>query len=102
CRDSTLSLHSFPTRRSSDLSLIGSYSGLSGTSQQIGPFEGNTIFYWRVDATNNFGTGSWSTARSFTTGPAPVPAAPTLTQPPNGDRKSTRLNSSHEWISYAV
>src|SRR5438105_12075468 len=23
-------------------------------------------------------------------------------QPPNKDRKSTRLNSSHEWISYAV
>src|SRR5438105_12160050 len=22
--------------------------------------------------------------------------------PPNRDRKSTRLNSSHEWISYAV
>src|SRR5438105_11378226 len=23
-------------------------------------------------------------------------------EPPAGDRKSTRLNSSHEWISYAV
>src|SRR5207247_3331359 len=23
-------------------------------------------------------------------------------EPPGGDRKSTRLNSSHEWISYAV
>src|SRR5438105_7515103 len=25
-----------------------------------------------------------------------------MTRPPDLDRKSTRLNSSHEWISYAV
>src|SRR5438105_10800466 len=25
-----------------------------------------------------------------------------IEEPVNGDRKSTRLNSSHEWISYAV
>src|SRR5438105_5490818 len=30
-----------------------------------------------------------------------VPLAAELA-PDNGDRKSTRLNSSHEWISYAV
>src|SRR5438105_6032607 len=32
--------------------------------------------------------------------PPPPPAARAL--PGEGDRKSTRLNSSHEWISYAV
>src|SRR5207247_9899145 len=34
-------------------------------------------------------------------GPATVPD-PSLTRRCVGDRKSTRLNSSHEWISYAV
>src|SRR6266536_4832057 len=32
-------------------------------------------------------------------GPAPARGVPGC---PAGDRKSTRLNSSHEWISYAV
>src|SRR6266536_4801313 len=34
----------------------------------------------------------------------PAIAVPTWVGPPfmNADRKSTRLNSSHEWISYAV
>src|SRR6266536_4177588 len=40
------------------------------------------------------------------TGPPPPPVADLSWQrPPDrgvGDRKSTRLNSSHEWISYAV
>src|SRR5438105_8207087 len=38
--------------------------------------------------------------------PSPPPAArttpPPLPAPARTDRKSTRLNSSHEWISYAV
>src|SRR3982751_6978102 len=36
--------------------------------------------------------------------PAPVPArgGPDRTGPPRADRKSTRLNSSHDQISYAV
>src|SRR5438105_7877832 len=30
------------------------------------------------------------------------PTGPPATEPVHVDRKSTRLNSSHEWISYAV
>src|SRR6266536_5488576 len=30
----------------------------------------------------------------------PQPAAPVAPAAPRADRKSTRLNSSHEWISY--
>src|SRR5207247_11273995 len=42
---------------------------------------------------------SWS----FTTGVIPDTTAPTVSATvPAKDRKSTRLNSSHEWISYAV
>src|SRR5438105_12335009 len=55
-------LHSFPTRRSSDL---GSFAPRPRPRASASP---------------------WPTA------PARTPA----------DRKSTRLNSSHEWISYAV
>src|SRR5438105_12691010 len=32
----------------------------------------------------------------------PIPPPPTENTDPQLDRKSTRLNSSHEWISYAV
>src|SRR5215207_10930542 len=35
-------------------------------------------------------------------GPAPPAADGRGRGDPPGDRKSTRLNSSHEWISYAV
>src|SRR5438105_6865051 len=35
-------------------------------------------------------------------GRADRPGAPAQARPADGDRKSTRLNSSHEWISYAV
>src|SRR2546427_8000813 len=36
------------------------------------------------------------------TPPPPAPAHPPSRIPPPGDRKSTRLNSSHSQISYAV
>src|SRR2546428_7277379 len=40
---------------------------------------------------------------SLTTTPASAPAAPPAAcRPPPRDRKSTRLNSSHDQISYAV
>jgi len=39
-----------------------------------------TKYYWRVDAKNNNGTGSWSTVWNFTTA-ASAPSAPILTSP---------------------
>src|SRR6266536_5819692 len=39
--------------------------------------------------------------RSLLPSPGYWPRPPSL-RPPGTDRKSTRLNSSHEWISYAV
>ena len=41
-----------------------------------------TKYYWRVNATNNNGTGSWSVIWNFTT--VSPPAAPQLISPPNG------------------
>src|SRR5438105_11556034 len=64
-------LHSFPTRRSSDLGRIRGMYGLPS-------------------CTSCAANGTSISQRM----PEPTRAT--------ADRKSTRLNSSHEWISYAV
>lgn len=43
----------------------------------------NTLYYWRVNATNAGGTGQWSSVWNFTT-QIQAPSAPTLIAPPNG------------------
>ncbi|MBI3365890.1 MAG: hypothetical protein HY033_13410, partial [Ignavibacteriae bacterium] len=54
------------------------YSGITGTSQQVGPLGTLTTYYWRVAAVNTIGTGPYSSVWSFTTAPPPVPPTPTL------------------------
>lgn len=44
----------------------------------------NTIYYWRVSASNWAGTGPFSTVWNFRTVISPPVAAPTLISPPNG------------------
>ncbi|MFA6979388.1 MAG: FISUMP domain-containing protein [Ignavibacteriaceae bacterium] len=55
---------------------------LTATSKQITELSGLTQYYWRVSATNNFGTKGWSETWSFTTGAAPV--SPILLSPTDG------------------
>src|SRR5206468_13092954 len=76
-------LHSFPTRRSSDLRPPPPPSGRSTAS---GPRSGPRSR--RPVATSP--SSGWSSPRWPGTTPTPI------------DRKSTRLNSSHDQISYAV
>src|SRR5207248_9855813 len=66
CYDDHPDLHSFPTRRSSDLFLPGAFYAILVSAYAIASL------------------------------------GPRSTTAPPGDRKSTRLNSSHRTISYAV
>jgi hypothetical protein len=58
-------------------------SGITNTSQQILALSHDTIYYWRVNASNSAGTSSYSSTRSFRTIPA-SPVVPTLAAPPDG------------------
>src|SRR5207248_10940345 len=71
-------LHSFPTRRSSDLDPIAPHQGLLSRSKDSG------LIGSRSEATQGFSAGGGTGGESLR------------------DRKSTRLNSSHRTISYAV
>src|SRR5207247_7110011 len=84
CDDHHRQLHSFPTRRSSDLTATGlpTSSAARPTSSASGGIS-NGLAMGRILLL-------LPTTSSRTCFPSPT------------DRKSTRLNSSHEWISYAV
>src|SRR5207247_3236003 len=81
-------LHSFPTRRSSDLPegpiCLIRYPRNTGSTKS--PTTASNQSYVPLDFSR------------VGTPPSMVPSLLT----PKIDRKSTRLNSSHEWISYAV
>src|SRR5207244_13381948 len=91
----TPDLHSFPTRRSSDLAFGLPAASFTKVSQT------GTSTYPGVDS-----TGGWETeiALDVEWAHAIAPAAKILLVEANSssDRKSTRLNSSHQIISYAV
>lgn len=82
-------------------------SGITSTSTSVSGLSGNTLYYWRVNATNAGGTSGWSSTRSFTTSTAPPPAAPTLVSPTNGQTNVSRTptltwNASSGATSYRV
>lgn len=49
-----------------------------------GVLSNNTTYFWRVNASNNAGTGPYSAVFKFRTITSPPVAAPTLLAPPNG------------------
>ncbi|MCK9426335.1 MAG: T9SS type A sorting domain-containing protein, partial [Ignavibacteriaceae bacterium] len=57
-------------------------SGLTNTNQQITGLSNSTPYYWKVSATNSYGTSAYSTPWSFTT-LGTAPASPVLATPTN-------------------
>src|SRR5207247_5796800 len=94
-------LSSFPTRRSSDLPEVGKVFRAEIVEIEANQALGQRVF---VDGES---IGPYVTIRNWKPGdyyrPVVLPAGKLkkLFQRAR-DRKSTRLNSSHEWISYAV
>src|SRR5207253_11087125 len=80
-------LHSFPTRRSSDLGNQCKAYGAPGIMRVPGRLQ----ITWQDDNTLKIETDSGRQTRLLHFGASST-----------GDRKSTRLNSSHVAISYAV
>src|SRR5207247_11427645 len=96
------SLRSFPTRRSSDLVKDGVYPAiaLAKRDSQIGD-PVHILGFPGVVLSHELLNKSAALEASVTNGAVSgfkQDTAPLVTE----DRKSTRLNSSHEWISYAV
>lgn len=63
-------------------SVIFSQTNLTAISQTVTGLSNNTVYYWRVNATNAGGTSGWSAISKFSTIVA-VPAQPVLALPAN-------------------
>ena len=59
-------------------------TGITSTSTNVSGLTNNTVYYWRVNATNTGGTSAWSASFSFTTAAGNPPAAPILSSPLSG------------------
>ena len=61
---------------------IANQTGITSTSDTINGLANNTLYYWRVSATNSGGSSPYSSSWSFTTIIA-APGVPTLASPSN-------------------
>lgn len=69
---------------------------LTNTSQQITGLSNSTKYFWRVSATNNYGTSSWTTIWSFSTIIIPCPGTPTVSY--GGKTYNTVQIDSQCWL----
>jgi subtilisin family serine protease len=58
---------------------VQNFTGLTTTSKALSGLANNTVYYWRVSATNASGTSLWSATFFFTTLAAVVPPPPATT-----------------------
>src|SRR5206468_11858962 len=91
-------LHSFPTRRSSDLFGVNHLpvpeKAFSEANRVLTPGGRFAFSMWCAPGKSRFHQLVLESIRAHGNMDVPLPPAP--------DRKSTRLNSSHDQISYAV
>src|SRR5205807_10620835 len=93
-------LHPFPTRRSSDLVVVGTTVRIDATA---GGVTRSQFLNLAPDPNAPPLLSSVTLAAASVVGGNSVSGTVFLSSPaPAGDRKSTRLNSSHLVISYAV
>ena len=78
-----------------DYTMVYEESDIAENEIQVDNLLYGTTMYWRVNATNEHGTGPWSNTWSFTTMEGP-PAIPTLLSPENGETEIP-LNTSLVW-----
>lgn len=71
---------------SPDFAALAYDQSITSTSVSVAGLSANTVYYWRVNATNGGGTSDWSNTSSFTTAAIPpeIPPKPTLSSPANG------------------
>lgn len=71
---------------SSFTSTIVDDSTLTSTSKSVSGLSNSTVYYWRVNAKNSYGTSAWSSTWSFTTASGAIspPSTPVLLSPANG------------------
>jgi hypothetical protein len=81
-------------------------AGIPDTSYSVSGLESSTTYQWRLSATNDGGTSSWSRPWSFTTVPL-APLTPVLISPTNGatgvsTSPTMRWNTSAGAASYCL
>gem|GEM_PF-6040282 len=74
---------------------VFSSTGQAGTTAGVTGLNLSTAYFWRVRATNQAGSGPWS-SRSFTTRDPAVPSAPVLSAPADGATDVSR-NVTFSW-----
>ena len=94
------------SNNSSFSSPIYNQDGLTSTSQQINGLNYNTTYYWRVSATNSYGTSAYSSVWSFKTIDL-APTTPTLSSPSNNavnvsSSPTLNWNTSSNAASYTL
>jgi hypothetical protein len=70
-------------------SFVFNKSALTALSCSLSNLPKETTYYWRLNATNGFGTGAWSTIAHFTT-QSKLPTIVTLKSPIRGDTISRK------------
>jgi len=79
--------------------VIADQINLTTSSLQVSSLQNNTIYYWRVNATNTAGTSDWSQTWDFiTTLGITIPVTPMLISPVNNST-GAQLNQLSSWGS---